>query len=507
MWNRRQMMVSTGVAAAAATMSGVAWAQSSVTLPVEIDLTTDLGALEHKWSRCIGSDRASITLRESWRNDLVRFRKEAGIERVRFHGILNDDMGVLPGGLAGKVPNFQNVDDAFDGVLDRGVEPFVELSFMPGRLASGPTKLNFTYNANITPPKSADDWGALVGTFVQHLVDRYGITVVRKWYFEVWNEPNLKWFFTGTQDQYFEMYAAAAKAIKAVDASIRVGGPATSSVAWVPEFLAFCERSNLPVDFISTHLYPGDDQKPIFGEANKYSQNEVIPKAMEMVRAQIDATQFKGTELWLGEWSSDSPAMIAHTITNCLPYVYCMSQWCLSGHFEELTIPNFQLKEGDNGWGMMAHHSIAKPAFNTYKLLHKLGQRRLAGSGPVLASRSGKSVSALVWNLAEVAQPSGIPDSSVALRKVVGADKRIDVHIKGARPGQTVKISYVDMVRGSPYPEWRALGSPKYLSRDQADKIRKAADIAAPESRKLDRDCRIVLDIPAEGVALIELVV
>jgi xylan 1,4-beta-xylosidase len=124
-----------------------------------------------------------------------------------------------------------------------------------------------------------------------------------------------------------------------------------------------------------------------------------------------------------------------------------------------------------------------------------------------LASRSGKSVSALVWNLAEVAQPSGIPDSSVALRKVVGADKRIDVHIKGARPGQTVKISYVDMVRGSPYPEWRALGSPKYLSRDQADKIRKAADIAAPESRKLDRDCRIVLDIPAEGVALIELVV
>jgi xylan 1,4-beta-xylosidase len=500
------MMVSTGITAAAAAVGGIAWAQSTPVLPVEIDVTSDIGPLEHKWSRCIGSDRASITLRESWRNDLVRFQKEAGIERVRFHGILNDDMGVMPGGLAGKIPNFQNVDEAFDGILDRGVEPFVELSFMPGRLASGPTKLNFTYNANITPPKSADDWGALIGAFVQHLVDRYGIAEVRKWYFEVWNEPNLKWFFTGTQDQYFEMYAAAAKAVKAVDPALRVGGPATSSVAWVPEFLAFCGQNNLPVDFVSTHLYPGDDQKPIFGEANKYAQNDVIPKAMEMVRAQIDATRYKGTELWLGEWSSDSPAMIAYIITNCLPYVHCLSQWCLSGHFEELTIPSFQLKEGDNGWGMMAHHSIAKPAFNTYKLLHKLGQRRLAASGPVLASKTGKAVSALVWNLAEVLQPSGIPDSTI-VRTVKGTDKRLDVLVKGAKPGQKVKVSYVDLARGSPYPAWRALGSPKYPSREQVETIKKAADIAEPEIRKLDRNGRIALDIPAEGVALIELVI
>jgi xylan 1,4-beta-xylosidase len=506
MLNRRQMMISVGVTAAATALNGIAWAQSTVTVPVEIDLRRDIGPLEHKWSRCIGSDRASITLRESWRNDLVRFQKEAGIERVRFHGILNDDMGVMPGGLAGKLANFQNVDDAFDGILDRGVEPFVELSFMPGRLASGSTKVNFTYNANITPPKSADDWGVLIGQFVQHLVDRYGIAEVRKWYFEVWNEPNLKWFFTGTQDQYFEMYAAAAKAVKGVDPSLRVGGPATSSVAWVPDFLAFCERSNSPVDFISTHLYPGDDQKPIFGEANKYPQNDVIPKAMEMVRGQIDATRYKGLELWLGEWSSDSPAMIAYVITNCLPYVHCMSQWCLSGHFEELTIPSFQLKEGDNGWGMMAHHSIAKPQFNTYKLLHKLGERRLSGVGPVLASKTGRNVSALVWNLAAVNQPSGIPDASV-VRKVTGSDKRLDILLKGAKPGQKVKVSYVDLVRGSPYPEWRALGSPKYPSKEQIARIKQAADIAEPETRKLDRNGRLLLEIPAEGVALIELVV
>ena len=52
---------------------------------------------------------------------------------------------------------------------------------------------------------------------------------------------------------------------------------------------------------------------------------QVIPAAMELVRRQIDATRFKETELWLSEWSSDSPAIIAHVVSDCLPYCHSMS--------------------------------------------------------------------------------------------------------------------------------------------------------------------------------------
>jgi xylan 1,4-beta-xylosidase len=502
MWNRREILGAGTAAAAFAASSGVQAA--APVARIEIDPARDVGALDHVWSRCAGSDRASATLRESLRHDLQRFHTETGLERLRFHGIFNDDLGVWAGGMNGRDPNFQNVDAVYDGLLDRGVDPFVELSFMPKKLASGTTKLNFTYDANISPPTSPADWGVFVQTFVRHLIDRYGAQRVRQWYFEVWNEPNLKWFWGGSQAQYFEMFKASSAAIKSVDRDIRVGGPSTAAVGWIPDFLAYCDREGAAVDFVSTHIYAGDPQQDIFGQANKYPQSQVIPAAVAQARAQIDATRFRGTELWLTEWSSDSPAMIADVITQCLPHCHAMSQWAISNVFEEINFPNFILKEGDGGWGMLAQRNIPRPAFNTYKLLHRLGHRRLKASGPVLASRTQKGFAALVWNLAEVQQPSGLPGGST-VRKVTGSAKTFDVIVHGAKAGQPVKVSYVDQERGSPLPAWRKLGSSRYPTRDQVDQIRLSAELAPPETHRLARGGTLTLDLPAEGVALIEI--
>ena len=118
---------------------------------------------------------------------------------------------------------------------------------------------------------------------------------------------------------------------------------------------------------------------------------------MAKVRKDIDATAYAGTQLWLSEWSSDSPAMIAHVVKGCLPYCYAMSQWSFTNVFEEIGVPNFVLKEGDNGWGIIALGGIPKPAFNTYKLMHQLGTTRLkASDGPVLATRTDANRSAIV---------------------------------------------------------------------------------------------------------------
>ncbi|CAN7206773.1 hypothetical protein LJR225_000697 [Phenylobacterium sp. LjRoot225] len=381
--------------------------------------------------------------------------------------------------------NFQNVDAVYDGLLDLGQRPFVEMSFMRGRLASG-TRVFGNYKANVTPPQSLTDWQDFVRQFTRHLIERYGAAEVRQWPFEVWNESNLAAFWSGTQADYFELYRATATAVKSVDPAIRVGGPSTSAVQWIPEFLAFCAANDLPLDFVSTHVYAGDNQTRIFGEA-------------------IDASKFKGAELWLGEWSSDSPAMIAHVITGCLPYCHAMSQWQLSGTYEELQAPSWVFKEGDNGWGLLSRGSVPRSAFNTYKLMNRLGHRRLQAAGPALATRrAGGGAAVLVWNLAEVQQPAGIPGAS-SDRKVVGGPKRLRVSLQGANPGQAVKVSYVDQDRGSPYPTWRALGSPKYPTRDQMAKIRAAAELAPPEIRKLGKARELVLDLPPEGVALIEL--
>ncbi|HEX7855060.1 MAG TPA: hypothetical protein VF503_15330 [Sphingobium sp.] len=498
-----------GTALAGATLAAVsgraAAAAADETIEAWVDLRRLAGPLPHIWKESVGSDRAAITLRETWRKDLERWRAEAGVKRVRCHGIFNDEMGVLnPSILDMKAenPNFQNVDQVYDGLVERGVAPFVELSFMPSKLASGKSAFGF-YKGNTSPPASTEAWVKFVQQFVAHIIQRYGLATVRTWPIEIWNEPNLPFFWSGKQQDYFEFYKATAVAIKAMDARLQVGGPSTAAGAWLPAFTRFCEISNAPVDFFTSHAYAGDAQKELFGRDLGLRQADVIPALAKQVREQIDASAFRGKPFWLSEWSSDSPAMIAHVIAGCLPYCQGMSQWALSATFEELGVPNFVLKEGDTGWGMMIRQ-IAKPSFNTYKLLHQLGTDRLTADGPVLATQRGDGKPAMmVWNLADVEQPSGIPGQS-HVRVVRGSARRVSLEMRGARPGQAVAVSFVDQERGSPMPAWRAMGSPQYPTNEQLRSLRTAADIARPLRMRLDRRSRLSLDLPAEGVALVE---
>lgn len=222
--NRRTFLQSTMLAGASYLVPSALWAQqelAQIGTPKSIGIRTQAGTpFPHVWEECAGSDRAVVGLREQWLKDLEAVKKAAGIKSIRFHGLFNDEMGVLPAGA--KQPNFLYVDMVYDAMLDRGLKPFVELSFMPGALASG-TRSLLWYRGNTTPPKDIAQWGELVGALAKHCVDRYGIGRVSEWDFEVWNEPNIM-FWSGTQADYFELYRQSATAIKQVDKRLRVGG-------------------------------------------------------------------------------------------------------------------------------------------------------------------------------------------------------------------------------------------------------------------------------------------
>lgn len=103
---------------------------------------------------------------------------------------------------------------------------------MPEDLASG-RHTQFWWKGNVTPPKDYNLWAQMLSALVSHWLERYGEAEVSNWYFEIWNEPNLHAFWTGTKSQYFHLYEVSVKAIKAVCPSLRVGGPATSN--FVPD--------------------------------------------------------------------------------------------------------------------------------------------------------------------------------------------------------------------------------------------------------------------------------
>ena len=169
--------------------------------------TCDLGRsgeeLPHFWEHTVGSGHAALALRADWQAQMARCRRELGFRHVRFHGLLDDEMGTLICERGKPVYSFFNADCIWNFLLAIDMHPFVELSFMPTTLASG-SKTVFHYRANVTPPTRAADWGALIQKLTRHWLDLYGAAEVEAWLFEVWNEPNLTAFWTGTQRDYFD---------------------------------------------------------------------------------------------------------------------------------------------------------------------------------------------------------------------------------------------------------------------------------------------------------------
>jgi len=226
------------------TLGSTAFAQAASSVPVAltIDASAPTTPFPHFWERTFGSGRAILSLRDSYRTDLATVKDATDFESIRFHAIFHDEVGLYDpdrksiefAQTAGKtgassqdtsVYNFSYVDQIYDGLLARHVRPYVELSFMPKKMAADPNMLHpFWYHPVVSPPKSYDEWDAMIRAFTQHMVDRYGLEEVATWKFEVWNEPNLDfWGGAPKQSTYFELYDHTAHAIKSVSPRLQVG--------------------------------------------------------------------------------------------------------------------------------------------------------------------------------------------------------------------------------------------------------------------------------------------
>lgn len=507
--DRRQFVKAAGTMLAATASQGSAWgagldAQSDNSVLLSVDTARTAGPLPHFWEKAAGSDRTVVGLREQWRQDLIRVQKETGIQSVRCHGLFNDEMGIAqaaPGDF-----NFLYVDQIYDFMLDHGVRPFVELSFMPEAFATSANRI-FAYRGNVSPPRNWQDWHNMVQAFTGHCVKRYGLPEVRGWKFEVWNEPNIS-FWAGTQQEYFELYRQSAMAIKKVDSELHVGGPSTAQLGWIPDLIHYCAQNGVPIDFVSTHVYANDPQKLIFGKENLYKLEEVIPKGVALVKQQIESSKIPKLPLWITEWSSLNPAFITDTIKNCIGLAEAMSYWTFSNVFEEGGIPSGIF---NSTFGMLDQWGIARPSLHSFVFLHKLGDSLLsADAGPILATRrSDGSIAILLWNLIP-ADEGGVANGDPTAARTsshgsTGAGKQFRIKLAGLAGHSTASISQVNDQTGTAIPKWRAMGSPKYPSAAQIAELRSAAELPPPEQRTLAADQELSLVLPPDGIALIEI--
>jgi len=195
-------------------------------------------------------------LRESYRSDLREVKKVTEFSYVRFHNILHDEVGVYDEDEQGHpVYNFAYVDQIYDGLLKNGVRPFVEISFMPKKLALRQDVHPFWYKQIVAPPKDYAKWDDLIRAFAQHLVDRYGLDEVAQWYFEVWNEPTSTSGVAIPSKPLISSYMTTPRGAESGEPAAARGRPASSSAHWVDSFIQHAAAENVPTDFISSHSY------------------------------------------------------------------------------------------------------------------------------------------------------------------------------------------------------------------------------------------------------------
>ncbi|MGA7540091.1 MAG: hypothetical protein WBW93_15150 [Steroidobacteraceae bacterium] len=500
---RRPVLVGLALGALATLLSCRTWA--STPQVVRIDAAAAARPFPHFWEEMFGSGHATLAMRADYLRDLRAVKRITGFGYVRFHGILDDDVGVYTRDYQGNLAyNFTYVDTIYDGLLENGVRPFVELSFMPRGIAANPDDLyDFWYRPNVSPPQTYAKWAALIQAFARHLIARYGIDEVSKWYFEVWNEPNE--IFRGSswrQQTYFDLYDSTARALKAVSPRLKVGGPATSQGAWIAAFLEHVSSHRVPIDFISTHAYADDASVGLFGSDRPVPYDDRVCLAVERVRREIAGSRLPDLPLYLTEWSvmgADNardttyvgPAL-ADTIRECDGSVQMMSFWTFSDVFEE-DGPSRGPFTG--GFGLRAYGGINKPSYYDFALLHELGDERLANSShDVIVTRTPKGGLAIaLWNLVDPG--------------VKGKPRTLRLEIRDVPAEAPVAIERVDDQHGNVLPLYRSMGSPRYPTPEQAARMNAGSALPPPQivhlrggelSLTLEPDALLLLKIAAK---------
>jgi xylan 1,4-beta-xylosidase len=467
---------------------------------ITIDSTAPARPFPHYWERVFGSGRAVLTMRESYRQDLRAVKNATAAAYVRFHGVLHDELGVYNEDKRGRpIYNFSYVDQIYDGLLENGVRPFVEISFMPRKLALRPMLHSFWYAPNVSPPKDYGRWDALITELARHLIDRYGIEEVSQWYFEVWNEPNLGfWGGTPRQVTYWELYDHTARALKAVASRIRVGGPATAQAAWATAFIQHCSDNHVPVDFVSTHVYGNDKSEDVFGTHERIPRDRMVCRAVRKVHDEIKASAQPSLPLIWSEFNAsygnepdvtDAAYMgpwLAETVRECDGLVDDMSYWTFSDVFEEGGVVRTPFY---GGFGLLAAGGVPKPSFNAFALLHRLGDMRLEleADAALLTRRTDGALVLAVWNYA----PPG----------TTGAPRKVTLRVQGSKV-QTASVELLDPDHGDVHAAYRRMGSPKYPTQLQLQELKHAAALPPAAVRALlGRD--LSLAIPTHGLALV----
>ena len=435
-------------------------------------------AFINRMDYCVGTGRMGLAMQKEYHDQLAMAQDLCHFKHIRGHGLFCDDMAIYQpymdeDGVEHVGYNFTYLDRVMDDYRALGLKPFLELGFMPEKLASG-TQTIFYWKGNTTPPADHERWADLIRATLRHLAERYGEEEVSTWPCEVWNEPNLPGFWENADEAaYHQLYKVSVLAVKDVLPAMRVGGPAicggATSLDWVRSFLTFCRDEHLPVDFVTRHAYMGET--PQHKGRYLYHTMRTVDSIIEEMQATRDVIdsfpEYAGMEMHVTEFNTSynpfcpihdtnyNAALIAGLLSRMGDVCASYSYWTFGDVFEEQGVPS---RPFHGGFGMIANQCIPKPTLWTFHFFSGLtGTCVHRDEHCVLLRKADGSYEGVAWNIGKTAHE----DVTLTLN--------LPLHGNAVLTTETV-----DETTCNPLKAWHDLGEPASLTDAQLRFLRQA---------------------------------
>lgn len=539
---------------------------ASDSVSIRVNLDREINPMTPIWA-WLGYDECGYTYMKDGKKLLTEWSQLSPVPvYVRAHGLLVTGDGVpnlkwsstnvyTEDEQGNPIYDWTLVDKIFDTYVQRGMRPLVEIGFMPKALSSKPEpyrhhwKPGDPYDDIYTgwryPPKDYDKWAELIYRWVTHCVDRYGRDEVVTWMWELWNEPNIK-YWGGTFEEYCKLYDYTAHAVKRALPEAIMGGPHTTGPSWrqaemfLTRFLTHCtEGTNYktgqvgsPLDFIGFHAKGSPRVVDGRVRMNLGAQMRDIAKGFEVV-ASFD--KLKDVPIVIGE--SDPEGCAA-----CSEALYPQNAYRNGTMYSSYTAAAFARKyeladhygvnlmgavtwafEFENqpwfyGFRELATNGVDKPVLNVFRMYGMMQGMRVQvegdlaydalsirddsvrGSRPdisALAARDQGSATVMVWHYHDdhKDQPG----------------RPVDVTLSGIPATQVQLFHYrIDKTHSNSYEVWKSMGSPQPPTPEQIQTLERAGQLKMLTSpayiKPTQGKVTVEMDLPRQAVSLLKLV-
>ncbi len=540
-------------------------ARQSAPIAIVVDTTSRVGPMTPIWAR-FGYDEPNYTYAPNGRKLLSELAAlSPSPVYVRTHNLLTtgDGTAALKWGSTNAYtedatgrPHYDwaIVDRIVDTYTERGMKPIVQLGFMPEALSSHPEpyrhfwKPGDDYNDIYTgwsyPPTDYGKWGELAFQLTRHLVERYGRPEVESWWFEVWNEPDIR-YWQGTPEEYMKLYDYAAAGVKRALPTARIGGPEVTGPNGartqhiLHDFLDHCLHGTnyatgqigSPLDLVTFHAKGAPRVQPD-GHVRMSVSNQLraITNGFAVVRS---FPELASIPVIIGESDPEGCAACPVRTNPSNAYrngtmfsSYTAEQIARTYQLADLAQVNlagavtwafeFEDQPYFDGFRALATNGIDKPVLNVFRMLgHMTGSRvaarstggltldevrdrsvRGAADVSALATRDTRSAAVLVWHYHDDDFPG--PPADVML--TVGG-------LPAVRP---VLTQYrVDGNHSNAYTRWQRMGSPQSPAPAQYAQLERSGQLQtlAPPAPVAVEDGRVTVrfNLPRQGVSLVTL--